>query len=391
VPSTLTVTSAADSGAGSLRADIAAAQPGDTIAFAPNLAGQTITLTSGELNITKGLTIQGPGANQLTISGNGTSREFEVNASQPVVLSGLTLTRGNGGLDGGAIYNHTTLTINNCNIVSNQANYGGGIFSRGTLAVNNSVVAADLATYSGGGIVYDGTLTLRDSTFYHDKAQLGEAGGIKSNATNSQLTANGCTLYDNVAGDSGGGMWLAGTITLTNCTLSSNTAYGQVNGNVPPAGGGGIYVDWGPTTLTNCTVSLNSCNGLGSGINVIRSGVLNLTNTIVAGNLSRNNSLGDINGIVTTADHNLVGNVLGSSGLVNGSGGNLVGGGRNPVLNAELGPLQDNGGPTETMALLADSPALGQADNSKAPATDQRGDTRMDQSGETTDIGAFEL
>src|SRR3954447_4092298 len=67
VPSTLTVTSAADSGAGSLRADVAAAHNGDTVAFAPSLAGQTITLTSGELLINKNLTITGLGASQLTV------------------------------------------------------------------------------------------------------------------------------------------------------------------------------------------------------------------------------------------------------------------------------------------------------------------------------------
>ena len=92
MPSTLTVTNNLDSGAGSLRADIAAAKSGDTIVFAPSLDGKTITLTSGELSITTGVTIQGPGASQLTVSGNNGYRVFEVNSSQPVVLSGLTVS-----------------------------------------------------------------------------------------------------------------------------------------------------------------------------------------------------------------------------------------------------------------------------------------------------------
>src|SRR5262249_25148546 len=83
--SALTVTTAADSGAASLRAEIAAANSGDTINFASSLKGQTITLTSGELLINKGLTIQGPGAAQLTISGGNSSRVFDVASSQPVV------------------------------------------------------------------------------------------------------------------------------------------------------------------------------------------------------------------------------------------------------------------------------------------------------------------
>ena len=74
VPSTLTVLNINDSGAGSLRADIAAAHSGDTIAFAPSLVGQTITLTSGELLVNKNLTITGPGAGKLTVSGGGSSR-----------------------------------------------------------------------------------------------------------------------------------------------------------------------------------------------------------------------------------------------------------------------------------------------------------------------------
>src|SRR4029077_5927140 len=78
MPSTLTVINNLDSGTGSLRADISAARRGDTLVFAPNLDGQTITLTSGELLINKNLTITGPGASQLTVSGNNLSRVFEL-------------------------------------------------------------------------------------------------------------------------------------------------------------------------------------------------------------------------------------------------------------------------------------------------------------------------
>jgi hypothetical protein len=87
VPSTLTVTNNLDSGTGSLRADIAAAHNGDTIVFAPSLDGQTITLTSGELLIRKNLTIAGPGAGELTVSGNHASRVFEVAKRENVILS----------------------------------------------------------------------------------------------------------------------------------------------------------------------------------------------------------------------------------------------------------------------------------------------------------------
>jgi hypothetical protein len=147
----------------------------------------------------------------------------------------------------------------------------------------------------------------------------------------------------------------------------------------------------GSATLTNRTLSLNSAN-TGGGIWVNPSsggGILNLTNTIVAGNTA--NTGPDIDGTVAMADHNLVGNATASSGTVNGVNGNIVGGNGHPVINPLLGPLQNNGGSTQTMALLPGSPAIGHADNTKAPATDQRGATRLDKAGETTDMGAFEL
>jgi ribosomal protein L6P/L9E len=90
--STFTVANLHDSGSGSLRSAIAAASSGDTINFARGLRG-TITLTSGELSITDSVTINGPGANELSVSGNDSSRVFEVAAGQ-VSISGLTITDG---------------------------------------------------------------------------------------------------------------------------------------------------------------------------------------------------------------------------------------------------------------------------------------------------------
>jgi predicted outer membrane repeat protein len=407
LPSTLTVTSAADSGPNSLRAELAAANPGDVIDFAPSLGGQTITLTSGELAITKGLTIQGPGAGQLTVSGNNTSRIFEVNSTQPVVLSGLTLSNGNGGTSGGGcIYNHTTLTVSGCTLSGNVAHAGGAIFNLRTLTVRGCTLSGNTTDTNGrgGGIYNLGTLIVSISTLVGNRAA--DGGGGITNAGTATLTR--CTLSNNSAGGSGG-ITSGGTITLTSCTFSNNS--GQYAGSVwathgtatltnctfsnnsTPLYGGALYVSYAAAaTLTNCTFSLNSAHQ-GGGIYVYSGlygqGILNLTNTIVAGNTASTGP--DIFGAVATADHNLVGDATGSSGIVNGSGGNIVGGNGNPVIDARLGPLQNNGGPTQTMALLADSPAIGHADNSKAPARDQRGLKRLDEAGELTDIGAFEL
>jgi hypothetical protein len=111
VPSTLTVTSAADDGsAGTLRAVLAAAQSGDTIRFAHRLDGQTITLTLGQLPVNQSLDIDGPGAGQLTISGNAASRIFDVSAGTAVTIAGLTLADGLA-TDGAGILNAGTLTL----------------------------------------------------------------------------------------------------------------------------------------------------------------------------------------------------------------------------------------------------------------------------------------
>src|SRR5262245_9595326 len=97
VPSTLTVTNNLDTGApgdGSLRGEIAAAQSGDVINFAPSLLGQTIRLTGGELAITRSLDVEGPGANQLTVTGNHASRVFDISAGVTVTIAGMTVTDG---------------------------------------------------------------------------------------------------------------------------------------------------------------------------------------------------------------------------------------------------------------------------------------------------------
>jgi hypothetical protein len=398
MPSTLTVTNILDSGPGSLRAEIAAANSGDTINFASSLDGQTVTLTSGELLINKGLTIQGPGAGQLTVSGNNQSRVFDIGGlGQSIVLSGLTISNGKN-LNGGGIYNGGALTVSGCTISNNNdghpsrgTTFGGGIANHGFLTVIGCTISNNSCRLWGGGIYNAQSLIVSNSTVSSNSVNsaFGDGGGI---ANTGMVTLTNCTLANNSASE-GGGLFvtytnIGGTARLTNCTLANNSA----------GYGGGLFVDVSgghgltTATLTNCTLSVNSAQ-YGGGIyvgpgGVTLGGLLNLTNTIVAGNTA--GVTPDINGTVATADHNLVGDATGSTGIYNGVNGNIVGGHGNPV-NAHLGPLQNNGGPTQTMALLAGSPAIGHADNGSAPATDERGFTRRDKPGELTDIGAFEL
>jgi parallel beta-helix repeat protein len=243
VPSTLTVTNNLDSGDGSLRADIAAAQSGDTIVFnssgSSSLKGQTITLTSGELLVSKSLTIQGLGAGQLTVSGDSLSRVFEVQAGATVSLSGLTITNGSDS-DGGGIFNAGTLTLTGCTISGNTASSnGGGIYNHaGTLTLSGCTISGNTAGLSilggeGGGIWSNGWMTLTDC------ALTGNSVGI--------VTGIGGQGYGGAIFNTGTG---AGFLTITSCTITGNTS---------TSFGGGIFNDaFAHLTLKHSTVTGNS-------------------------------------------------------------------------------------------------------------------------------------
>lgn len=224
VPSTLTVTNNLDSGAGSLRADIAAANTGDTINFAPSLNGQTITLTSGQLVINKSLSIQGPGAGELAISGGGHFRVFEVSQTN-VMLSGLTITQGSASM-GGGIYNTpgSSLTISGCTLSNNHAQQGGGIYNLGAaLEIVNSTLSGNKALDENGS---------------------GDGGAVYNNMS-SNVSITGCTFSNNSATAVGGAVWthctLGNTLTITGCSFSGNVEYKSASGWGSYPAGNDIY------------------------------------------------------------------------------------------------------------------------------------------------------
>jgi hypothetical protein len=260
VPSTLTVTSSADSGPGSLRAEIAAANSGDTIAFAAGVG--EITLTSGELAINKNLTIQGPeyisGGDSFTVDGvAGGSRVFEVDgAATKVTLNGLHIIDGAGVVahgpshvgdgEGGAFLNYGTLTLSGCTLSNDTANsvnggtgpfLGGAIYNAGTLTVsgctltNNSVGGVNVGGSGNGGAIYNaGSLTVSSSILSGNAAYGGNGGAICS-ASKAMATITGSVLDQNTAYD-GGGIWNDGTMTVSGCDVYSNNASYE---------GGGIF------------------------------------------------------------------------------------------------------------------------------------------------------
>lgn len=238
---TLTVTNRDDSGPGSLRYAINHAAPsGDTITFASNVTG-TITLTSGTLEIYKNITIQGPGADQLAISGNNSDTVFYIDSGKTVRISGLTITRG---------YDYSY--------------YGGGIDNDGNLTLTKSVVRGNTADYDyGGGIYNDNVLTLNGSTVSDNSAD-GDGGGIYNDGGTLTVQSRS-TISGNTAGGNGGGIYSdtsnPAKATITNSTISGNSvtsAYSE---------GGGIYNFEGLTAINYSTIKNNEApRGKGSGV-----------------------------------------------------------------------------------------------------------------------------
>jgi uncharacterized repeat protein (TIGR01451 family) len=379
------VTTNADSGAGSLRRAIEDACASSTITFdmTPGHVVSPITLTSAELVITKNLTIQGPGANLLTVQrsaagGTPSFRIFNIGAGSIVKLSGVTISNGKlgSGLTGGGINNiSTTLTISDSVISGNTADFGAGIYNGGTLTLVNSTVSGN-QTIGGSGAGILSTSSLGGSS--------------------PVLTVINSTISNNTGG---GGIYDGGgPATIINSTISNNSSQGS--------GGGILSTGASTVTVTNSTITGNRADsggnsgGVGGGIQRL-SGSFALYNSIVAGNFKGTGATADdiLGTLDTSSSFNLIG-TGGSGGLVNGTNGNQVG-----VSNALLGPLTNNGGATRTHTLLPGSPAINAGSNANLPAdtfdldsdgntaeplpVDQRGFARI--VGTNVDIGAVEV
>jgi CSLREA domain-containing protein len=322
----------------------------DTINF--SVTG-TIVLTSRLPTILTFMSIDGPGADQLTVqrsTASGTP-DFSIFAiysystpDETASISGLTITNGKVAY-GAGIFNSANLTLTNCVISGNTAAATGGAGTGGSSR--------------GGGI------------FSHINSVL--------NVVNSTISGNTSQALGGGAGSGPAGISSMGVLNMVNSTVSGNT------------GGAAISTDQGGN-ITNCTISGNS--GPLGGNNVI------LRNTIVA-----NNAGVDTGGLnFVSQGHNLIG--IGGPNFVDGVNGDKVGTAQFP-LNPVLGPLQNNGGPTLTHALLPGSPAIDAGDNCVTQAahcgdanipqltTDQRGTVNrsIDGDGDGTakvDIGAYE-
>lgn len=341
---TFTVTNLSDGAApgpaGSLRRAVNDANViigADIINFQAGLAG-VITLTNGELNISGDVTINGPGANVVIISGNNASRVFSLNFGVTATINGLGLTNG-------------------------LSDRGPGLASAGTFTLNNCSVSNCNATVDGGGIIL----------------------------LDGRGTMTGCTVSNNHCNGNGGGIWMGQggaairSLVMTNCTISDNAADGI---------GGGIRQGANATTdltLTNCTIAGNSSNGNGGGIS--RSlGTMTFKNTIIAKNNNATNpDISSTGGTITSNGNNLVGNTTGAAFAAGPA--DQIGTSASPI-DPLLAPLAFNGGGTQTRALRLGSPAIDAGSNPPSTAVDQRGQLRPAAAVcgvAIADIGAFEM
>lgn len=276
----------------SLRDAIEVAAADDTITF--SVTG-TLSLTLGELGIDKNLTLNGPGASSLTLSGANASRILHVQPSVTVSISGLALANGLTVDVGGAIYNEGNLTVTSSTITGNHATDGGAIYGEyaSSTSITDSVLSNNVSDNDGGAIsVILGTLlSVTNTTFTGNNAA--NNGGSISSMTDTAAIANS-TFSNNTAGNDGGGIYhMLNPMTLTNSTLSGNTAGndggGMVNasgtmtltntaltGNRAENSGGGMRND-GALTANGCNFSGNTTAGDGGGIANSFGGVLTVT------------------------------------------------------------------------------------------------------------------
>jgi hypothetical protein len=339
-----------------------------TITFA---CGGPATITfSKQKTINEDVTIAG--GNNVTLSGGGTTRIFNVAPNAVLTLRRITLSGGNGG-NGGAILNRGTLVVEESTIRDSQATRGGGIYgqSRSDMTIVRSNITGNSADITGGGIeVKRATADISTSTFSENEAAFGGAVFNALGTTNLQRV----TVNNNSAIAGAGVNNNRGTVNLVNVTISNN----QANA------GAGIG-NSGVMTLSFVTLSGNTAN-IAGGIyhyGFIDSETFTMNNTILHAGAAGANcySPATTATAITSAGFNLSSD--------NSCAAALTGAGDRSNLNPQLGSLNANGGPTRTHWLAPTSPALNQGQCQSGIAIDQRGVARPQ--GAVCDIGAVEV
>lgn len=342
--------------------------PAGTYTLSLGPAGEDLN-AGGDLDVVDVLTVAGAGRASTIVDGASLDRVFDVQPGADATFTGLTVRGGITTVEGGGIRTVSTLRLQNVDVSGNQAGAaGGGIAANVAAAVlhaNDVSVRNNRAAAGGGGInVFNGEANLERVTLSGNTSEM-VGGGLLNEAGTARLT--NVTISGNAADEDGGGLRtiVGGSSFLNNVTVAGNTA---------DADGGGA-------------------SGEGGGIVAREASTIEVRNSIVAGNADLSGEAPDCfqdpPAVITSGGHNIIGNDTGCGFLP--ATGDQVGTGAAPI-DPRLGPLADNGGPTQTHALLQGSPAIdkgnpavpGSGGNACA-ATDQRGAPR------NCDVGAYEL
>ena len=335
-----------------------------------------MTLTTGDLVITRNLDIEGPGAGSLTITGNNANRVFDVSGSAKVQISGLTVTGGKEtvaveGDGGGGILNEAgaSLVLRNVNVVDNQAIagaygfdvLGGGVLNKGNLTIqsctfdgNSSQGGGGSGTFIGGAVDNeDGVLVVTFSSFTNNEAfsaaivpggynfatggaLMSEAGILNSNPatatiSNSTFTNNLVTGGNSVIGEAGGlcnqsaitGSPQLATMTINNSTFNGNQAVGGsggVGGAYSEAIGGGILNE-GVFTINNSTIENNKAMGGPGSVPSVGGFANPATGAGQAGGILNDTGIMTINNCLVSHNQAIGGNTAsGPGGIATGGG-----------------------------------------------------------------------
>jgi hypothetical protein len=350
----------------------------DTVNFATALGTTTLNLSQGwsgsgddtALRIFGDLTLEGDNRVTLAIP-SGTQRRLVLAGGGTLTVRNLTMRDGNllNVQDGGAIWiNNGALVVQNVRFINNRGNNGGAIrmLSGATATITNGQFDSNSARDLGGAMYNDGGLTISGSTFTTNSG--GEAGALQSVGT---LTIDNSTFTGNASNFNGGALRLYGTATIRGSTFNANTVVNQ----------GGALISFGSLTVSNSTFADNGKDAV-----LLWQGSADLAHVTVAYN--RNGGLRNV-GSTTVMRSSIVaantGGDLLENPLASGSTGNFV---NATAAVAKLGTLANNGGPTQTILPLFNSPAIDGGVAIGGIFADQRGLTRA--MFEAPDAGAVE-
>jgi predicted outer membrane repeat protein len=377
--------------------------------FTFNCGGPATIVLTGTLDIAHDTTLDGGGV--ITISGGGQYEVFNP-SSGGLALNNLTVADGSGG-EGGGIFIDTEdwLTLVNTNFVGNQASFNGGaIRATGPMTITGGLFYSNTASDGGGAIYSAGIVTISGATFLSNTATLG--GGAIFNDLPGQLTIQTSTLQGNTATNGrGGAIWNAFHLILNQDTLANNSApfgggladdigssanvFNSTFTHNTAFGGGGLVMS-ASVTISNSTFSANSST-FGGGGALVQAGTLQLHNSTFYTNTAGGaHAIQNAGGVVTVENSIVAGSAGGNcSGVFNSLGYNIEDGTDCMFIlntdfqltNPQLGPLADNGGPTQTHALLPISLAIKHGKITDCPVTDQRGFLRVGG----CDAGAFQV